>query len=226
MSLFLNIKKKDELTWEERFPTEEFGQDAADRPHVNGGGVVGHGQHELRRAVPARRHVQRLQEPLLPGTRVHSPRQTYKTARSVYRRTKNALMWRTSYAELFNWQLVAIYKHVIHTEFYKGQKKKITTSLRFFTDSEDNGKGFRPQFNFPDQACLWIRDQTEQSDDCSQQGNQSRVVRQCSPWKREGGKCPRGKYGEMGCPVSSAVEHELQKWGVGSMAQQTNMTST
>ena len=43
--------------WEERLSREHLCHDAADGPDVDGQGVVHPVQHDLRRAVPPRRHV-------------------------------------------------------------------------------------------------------------------------------------------------------------------------
>ena len=45
------------LAGEERPPAEQFGEDATDAPHVDGLRVLLPRQHDLRRAVPARRNV-------------------------------------------------------------------------------------------------------------------------------------------------------------------------
>ena len=50
--------------------SQELGQDAADGPHVDAGGVVGKTQHDLRRSVPSSGHVFRHQAGL---TRLSAP---------------------------------------------------------------------------------------------------------------------------------------------------------
>lgn len=44
-------------TGEERLPAEHLAEDAAHRPDVDGGGVLGAGKHDFGRAVPPRHHV-------------------------------------------------------------------------------------------------------------------------------------------------------------------------
>jgi len=40
------------VAWEERFPRAHLGEDAADRPHVDAGGVLPATQQNLGRSVP------------------------------------------------------------------------------------------------------------------------------------------------------------------------------
>ncbi len=64
------------LTWKKLLPSEHLCEDAADGPDVDGRRVLDDGHHELRRAVPARRHVLRHEHLVRLRVLVDAPRHT------------------------------------------------------------------------------------------------------------------------------------------------------